>query len=574
MKTGAGAGRTTTMTGRGPWYGAQRWWRLLAGVLALALMTPGAGRAAEDVPGGLLLPPLRTDRSAGYAAEHDPNALMLPPLKTGSDAGRAAEPLAAASVSAALKADWGPAYAAAPVAAAPPPPAPESLWGTGSGKSYLIPALEISAFLWLLNRYDRYVYGNDVYGTDWNTSWQNVTTGRWVLDTDPFGMNMIMHPYMGSINYGFARSAGLDYWVSLGYTFAASFVWETSGETGPPSINDQIMTGIGGSFLGEALFRMASYVLEDGKPGFWRELGAAAISPPTGLNRLAFGKRFKSVWVSNDPAVFTRLRLGASLVSHVSDQNVKTTVHKAEATGDFSMAYGLPGKPGYQYERPFDYFDFQFTVVGSRGNAFENIMSRGLLYGAKYSAGNDSYRGVWGLYGSYDYISPEIFRVASTALSVGTTAQWWLSRSVALQGSALGGVGYGAAGTIEAVGDPAEGERDYHFGVCPQALLALRFLFGKAAMLDLTGREYYVSGVGSDDRHGSERIFRGNASLTVRVYGRHALGIQYVQSRRSAYYAEIPNRHQEVETFSIAYNYLGDTRFGAVEWRDVYAGRR
>ncbi len=36
-------------------------------------------------------------------------------------------------------------------------------------------------------------------------------------------MNMIMHPYMGSFNYGFARSAGLNYWESLGYTFAASF---------------------------------------------------------------------------------------------------------------------------------------------------------------------------------------------------------------------------------------------------------------------------------------------------------------------------------------------------------------
>jgi hypothetical protein len=461
-----------------------------------------------------------------------------------------------------------------PVSAATVTPALKAEWGTGSGKSYLIPALEILSFEWLLNRYDRAVYGTDVYGTNWNTGWDHVIHGPWKLDTDPFAMNMIMHPYVGSVYFGFARSAGLNYWESLGYTFAASYVWETYGETGPPSINDQIMTGIGGSFLGEALFRMASMVLEgDEKPGFWRELGAAGLSPPTGFNRLAFGNRFKAVWVSNEPAIFTRLRLGASLTSHLTDQGVGNTQNKAQATADFSMAYGLPGKPGYQYERPFDYFHFEFTAVGSRGNSFENVMTRGLLYGKKYSAGNDTYRGVWGLYGSYDFISPEVFRVASTALSLGTTAQWWLSRSVALQGTVLGGVGFGAAGTIASVGTPATGERDYHFGYTPQGLLALRLIFGHAAMLDLTARQYYVSGTGSDDKTGLETIYRGSASFTVRVYGRHGIGIQYLQSHRDAHYADLPDRNQTVGTVSIAYNFLGDTKFGAVEWRDVYAAR-
>lgn len=40
VETRAGSGRTTATTG--PWYGVQRWWRLIAGVLALALVTPGA----------------------------------------------------------------------------------------------------------------------------------------------------------------------------------------------------------------------------------------------------------------------------------------------------------------------------------------------------------------------------------------------------------------------------------------------------------------------------------------------------------------------------------------------------
>ena len=39
----------------------------------------------------------------------------------------------------------------------------------------------------------------------------------------------------------------------------------------------------------------------DGSP-FWRETSAAAISPSTGFNRLAFGKRFDAVFNSHDPA--------------------------------------------------------------------------------------------------------------------------------------------------------------------------------------------------------------------------------------------------------------------------------
>ena len=68
-------------------------------------------------------------------------------------------------------------------------------------------------------------------------------------------------------------------------------------------------------------------------------------------------------------------------------------------------------------------------------------------------------------YGGYDYISPHIFRVSSTSVSLGTTFQWWLSRAVALQGTALGGIGYAAAGNVTQVG-----ERDYHYGAAPGVL--------------------------------------------------------------------------------------------------------
>ncbi|MCK9365090.1 MAG: DUF3943 domain-containing protein [Syntrophales bacterium] len=443
-------------------------------------------------------------------------------------------------------------------------------WDTGAGKSYLIPALEIPAFLFLLNGYDRLAYPNSVepsgektYSVNLSTFRDHVLHGPWGVDTDAFNVNQFMHPYQGSMYHGFARSAGLNYWESLLYTNVGSFLWETGGETSNPSINDQFASGIGGSFFGEALFRMASLVLEGegSKPGFWRELGAAVLSPSTGFNRLAFGERFKPVFPSHNPATFWRLQLGESLKSDLIDQGVSSTIRRNEATADFSMAYGLPGKPGYSYSRPFDYFHFEFKTLGNVDNPFDNVMIRGLLLGADYEVG-DSYRGIWGIYGGYDYISPHIFRVSSTSVSLGNTFQWWLSQAVALQGSVLGGVGYAAAGNVAQVG-----QRDYHYGVAPQGLLSLRLILGDRAMFDLTGRAYYLSGMGGDDPGGREDIGRLNMGCTVRVYGRHALGIQYNASLRDAHYTDRADSHQTVGTVSLVYTFLGSPGFGAVEWR-------
>ena len=55
--------------------------------------------------------------------------------------------------------------------------------------------------------------------------------------------------------------------------------------------------------------------------------------------------------------------------------------------------------------------------------------------------------------------------------------------------------------------------------------------------------------------------------FTVRIYGPHAIGLQYLVSSRDARFPGLGDRHQSVETVSLSYNFLGHTRFGAVEWR-------
>jgi hypothetical protein len=446
---------------------------------------------------------------------------------------------------------------------------------TSVGKSYVLPAVEIAGFLTLLNVYDRSAYANavedgkKVYSSTFTTTWDHLRKQRWVHDPDPFNVNQFGHPYQGATMYGLVRSSGRGFWTSLIYSDVGSFAWEMAGETDSPSINDLITTGQAGSLLGEALYRMSDLILKDSPGGthFWHDVLAGVISPPSAVNRRAFGERFRSELADSAPATSWQVRLGATLDARAHDYSKPGTLLNRDASAEFWMSYGLPGKAGYDYDRPLDYFDFQASFLSNTSNPIENVMMRGLLKGSKTGETARS-RGIWGLYGTYDYISPFLFRVSSTALSLGTTQQYWIVPGLALQGSVLGGAGYGAAGTTTVIPSTPTNEaiRDYHFGVTPQALAALRFIAGDRLMLDLDAREYYVSGLGSDDVHGSETIFRGNAGANLRIIGGHTLGVRFVESTREAKYGKVPNKRFSEGRVTIAYSFLGANQFSAVKW--------
>ena len=457
-------------------------------------------------------------------------------------------------------------------------------WGTDDHSSYLIPAIEVPLYELLLNRFDHYHEDQATYPAPFENFKTNLHRS-WVVDNDKFSTNQFLHPYSGSVYQGFARSAGLDFWQASAYTFAGSLLWEEAGENTAPSINDQIATGIGGNFLGEPLFRMANLLLEreSDRPGWLRELAAGIISPPTAFNRLVFGDRFTPLFPSNDPAVFTSQEVSANAFTrYTSDVNVNAdptappssqNLQRARADTSFTIAYGLPGKPDYSYDRPFDYFNFDFGLDTATG--VESVFSRGLLYGTDYGSGND-YRGIWGLYGLYDYAAPNIFRVSSTAGAFGTTGQWWLSRRLALQETALLGIGYAAGGVIHGAGVTAAsplggGQRNYHYGVAPESVLALRLVYANRAALDTTARGWYISRLGATESTGSETIERVEVGLTVRVYGEHGIFMRYRVSNRDGRYVGEPTSHQRVATLNIGYIFIGQEDLGAVDWRQSTA---
>ena len=100
-------------------------------------------------------------------------------------------------------------------------------------------------------------------------------------------------------------------------------------------------------------------------------------------------------------------------------------------------------------------------------------------------------------------------------------------------------------------------------------MLGLRLILGDIAALGATARLYHVSDSLSTMPRGTETIGRLNATLTVRVQGPHAVGVQYLHSFRNGEYASLSNQHQKMTTISLTYTYLSDTGFGAVEWRSM-----
>ena len=451
-----------------------------------------------------------------------------------------------------------------PTALVTPPTATPSASALSSEKSYILPAFEIIGFQLLLNLYNRnYDSSKEDYDTDLQTIDDNLHHG-WGFDRDSFDINQLGHPYQGSIYYALARSAGLNFWESFGYTTVASAVWEVAGETTPPSLNDQITTSIGGSFLGEALFRTAETFRKSSREddNAVPETTATIVSPASDFNRLAFDKKVTPDLDEQRTAVFKELQLGATTNNYALDTIESKSGDNTFGAANFAIDYGLPGKAGYEYEHPFDYFNLDFGMVTSGSDPVDHLLINGLLYGTKYSP-SESARGIFGIYGSYNYLAPELFRVASTAFSLGTTGQVWLADRVALQGSLLGGIGFGAGGTDNAT----ETGNDFHYGAVPQGILSLKLIMGNLAMLNISAQDFLVTGPSSDPSgDGNENIGRFQLALTTRVFGPHAVSVKYGQSHRDANFSEAPDQSQRVETIGVFYTYLFGGRLGAVNW--------
>jgi hypothetical protein len=319
---------------------------------------------------------------------------------------------------------------------------------------------------------------------------------------------------------------------------------------------------VAGSFLGEILFRLSNRILDggEGSPSTWRKLAAAAVSPINGLNRLFYGDKYRMP-VEQLPLT-GELKLAFRASSMVRQDG--TTYGNSNAwLASARVVQGFPGS-GHGFRAPFDTFDITAQVginkEATGRTAVGDFSIHGLLLGTSYGSGERA--GRVGLYGSYDFLTPSLFRASSSALGVGTLGQYAFGDFL-FQGQTILSLGYGAGGSLV---DPV-GRRDYHFGLQGVFFGEAGLVWSDTLWLAFTTREYLVSGKATAERGSWEDMTFSSLDLTWRVAGPHSVKLELGGSRRSAHYEGQPDIVQRAGTLTLAYAWqLGDTL--------TYSGRK
>ncbi len=124
---------------------------------------------------------------------------------------------------------------------------------------------------------------------DWqfHLSWKDqrrrfFTFKAWMFDSNAFSLNWT-HSFAGVLYYQFGRTNGLSWRQSLFYSLGGSLWWEYVAEWREIiSLNDNIMTSLGGYAAGEAWYQLGKYFI--GRKGLVERVLSFAVNPVLKFN--------------------------------------------------------------------------------------------------------------------------------------------------------------------------------------------------------------------------------------------------------------------------------------------------
>jgi hypothetical protein len=371
--------------------------------------------------------------------------------------------------------------------------------------------------------------------------WANNLRFGWAWDEDAFATNVFAHPYHGGIYFNAGRTNGLDFFESVPVTIFGTWTWEYFGETERPSLNDFLMTTVGGITLGEMFHRIGTSIRDNETHGTGRtlrELAAMPFDPLGGLNRLVRGqwKGFGRNPVEHDPKAYV-LRLGAGV------RFAKGLVHDSVARMGGVVVDLLYGDQfSGTYRTPFDVFSIRL-VLSSQGG-LNAIRASGRLYGLDLNDSTARIRHQLAVNQRYDYVNNPAQKVGGQSVEIGINSRLRLgTRGYGIRSSFFaGGIILGA---IDAPG-AGVGLRDYDFG--PGAGLRWELAADRhgARFLVLYGRVEYirtVSGAAAD-----HVVNLNGVELAVPVSNHLGIAAQtYIFDRASRYSDRRPDKRDYPE---------------------------
>jgi hypothetical protein len=262
--------------------------------------------------------------------------------------------------------------------------------GRDRPSGYLRPLAEAIGFNGLVWAFDRFIMDQEWAKVGPDTWAENFKNG-WQFDDNAFQTNQLAHPYHGGMFFSGARASGYDFWSSVPTAFFGSWTWEYLAETYQPSFNDWINTSVGGVALGEITWRLSEALLDDRTRGgnrFWRELGATAVSPLRGLNRLIDGKltHTNPDYQPIRPKIVATATAGARSIGDPSDYSnadVQPVLRLRLDYGDDSAPFD---------GRPFDAFSIRLQLNGQDKQKLGLVEASGRLWASRQERGGFSVR--------------------------------------------------------------------------------------------------------------------------------------------------------------------------------------
>ena len=292
--------------------------------------------------------------------------------------------------------------------------------------------------------------------------WNNISYGfEW--DDNSFMINQWGHPYQGSAYFSAGRGNGLSFWESAWLSALGALSWEYLAERHNPSLNDAIMTTLGGITLGEMFHRTAWLVrntTDTGKSRMAREIVAAVIDPITGINRFIYRDALRVV---EKPAEYIPSALIAAFDVGVlwRGEDLSFVDAAGEPFLQANVGYGTLSQG--RSRLPFDAFAVSLRMGGG-GGAISELRVRGRLLGVPLGGHTDTptrhtvhFMTVLG----YDYDNNSAYQFGGQDIAGALTGEWRFTPAWRLVTSASGG--FLVLGAIDSayVSGP---DRQYDFG--------------------------------------------------------------------------------------------------------------
>lgn len=414
-----------------------------------------------------------------------------------------------------------PAPSTEPVPLAPREARPSQL---PRARSFLIPAFETLLVDFGLASFNNLVTRQPFAQVSLESIRVNLPLSAWELDSDYFLTNQFGHPYQGAWSFMAARSAGLSFWWSALYPFVASLAWELFFEVDRPALNDHLTTAVGGVLLGEALFRLSMLVSHSGLPRWMREVFSFLLAPPAWINDTLFDEQLSAGDLPNVP--FYRGWLGGGVV--VQSQ--------ASRVGAFLTARIIHGAPDEEFSAPFSHFDLSADLSIDRTQVVGDFTVRGLLWGRGYRLG--PLHGLAGVFGSYEYVAPRIFRASSVNVGGGSIAHVDVGKQTAIELTAVvSGIPFGAGGVVQQ--SEVVGGRDYHVGPGVHLEAEAGLADERFGFLTIGVRRWNLFGGVYTQPAGHDAITYMHLNAFVRTGHDALVGLEFVRALRDSRFNDI-----------------------------------